>query len=171
MFIEISFVQKFVLFLGYPTYSLTVVLFSLLTSSGIGSFFTGRMTLAPERRLVPLLVVLAGISGLYLAALPALFQTFLGSPLAVRVVIASVALVPLGLVMGMFFPTGIQIVRRRHESFVPWAWGINGCASVVGTVLAVVLAMAFGFRAVTLFAIALYAVAVLGLRQGARAAA
>ena len=84
-----------------------------------------------------------------------------------RVVIASAALVPLGLAMGMFFPTGIQIVRRTNESFVPWAWGINGCASVVGTVLAVVLAMGFGFRAVTVLALGIYALAVLGLRSAA----
>jgi len=126
------------------------------------------MALEPERRLLPLLGGLAAISGLYLVVLPALFQAFLGSSLALRAVIASAALVPLGLVMGMFFPTGIQIVRRGHESFVPWAWGINGCASVVGTVLAVVLAMTYGFRAVTLFAIGLYALAVLGLRLGTR---
>ena len=168
IFIEISFIQKFVLFLGYPTYSLTVVLFSLLTSSGIGSYLTGRTTVAPERRLLPLLGGLVAISGLYLVLLPVLFQAFLGSALAVRVVIASAALVPLGLAMGMFFPTGIQIVRRSNESFVPWAWGINGCASVVGTVLAVVLAMGFGFRAVTLLALGIYALAVLGLRSSAR---
>jgi Spermine/spermidine synthase domain len=168
IFIEISFVQKFVLFLGYPTYSLTVVLASLLTSSGVGSYLTGRTTLAPERRLLPLLGALVAISGIYLLLLPVIFQAFLGSAFAVRVAIAAAALVPLGLAMGMFFPTGIQIVRRSHESFVPWAWGINGCASVVGTVLAVVLAMGYGFRAVTLLAMGIYALAVLGLRASAR---
>jgi hypothetical protein len=167
IFVEISFVQRFVLFLGYPTYSLTVVLASLLTSSGIGSYLTGRTRVAPERRLLPLLGAVAAVSLLYLVLLPALFQAFLGSSLAVRVVIASAALLPLGLAMGSFFPTGIEIVRRSHESFVPWAWGINGCASVVGTVLAVVLAMGFGFRAVTLIALAIYALAVLGLRASA----
>jgi len=167
IFIEISFIQKFVLFLGYPTYSLTVVLFSLLTSSGIGSYLTGRTTITPERRLFPAFGFLAAISLLYLGLLPVLFQAFLGSALVVRVVIASVALVPLGLVMGTFFPTGIQIVRRANESFVPWAWGINGCASVVGTVLAVILAMAVGFRAVSLLAVGVYLVAVLGLRSSA----
>ena len=70
IFIEISFIQKFVLFLGYPTYSLTVVLFSLLTSSGIGSYLTGRTTIPPERRLLPLLGGLVAISGLYLVLLP-----------------------------------------------------------------------------------------------------
>jgi hypothetical protein len=167
IFVEISFVQRFVLFLGYPTYSLTVVLASLLTSSGVGSYLTGRTKVAPERRLLPILVAVAVISVAYLLVLPALFQAFLGSSLPVRIAIASGALLPLGLVMGMFFPTGIQIVRRTHESFVPWAWGINGCASVVGTVLSVVLAMGFGFRAVTLLALGIYALAVLGLRASA----
>jgi hypothetical protein len=168
IFIEISFIQRFVLFLGYPTYSLTVVLASLLASSGIGSYLTGRMTMAPERRLLPVLGGIAAVSLLYLVLLPVLFQAFLGSSLAVRIAIAATALVPLGLLMGMFFPTGIQIVRNINESFVPWAWGINGCASVVGTVLAVVLAMAFGFRAVTLIAVGIYAVAVLGMRGASR---
>jgi len=153
IFIEISFVQKFVLFLGYPTYSLTVVLFALLTSSGVGSYLTGTTTIAPERRLLPLFVYLTAISGLYLVLLPILFQAFLGTALAVRIGIASARAGAARTRDGMFFPTGIQIVRRTNESFVPWAWGINGCASVVGTVLAVVLAMEFGFRAVTLIAV------------------
>ncbi len=164
MFIEISFVQKFVLFLGYPTYSLTVVLFSLLTYSGIGSLLTGRMRRPPEQRLLPLLACLSVVSLSYLVVLPPLFHAFLGSPFALRVFIASAVLMPLGLVMGMFFPSGIHIVRRGNVNFVPWAWGINGCASVVATVLAVILAMSYGFRVVTLIALASYLAAVLGMR-------
>ncbi len=166
--IEISFIQKFVLFLGYPTYSLTVVLFSLLAWSGIGSFLTGRMKRAPADRLPAMFAGLAAVSLAYLAGLPLLFHAFLGSPLALRVVVASAVLVPLGLVMGMFFPSGIQIVRRANVAFVPWAWGINGCASVVGTVLAVILAMNYGFRFVTFVALAIYLVGVLGIRASAR---
>ena len=166
--IEISFIQKFVLFLGYPTYSLTVVLFSLLTYSGIGSFLTGRITRPPEDRLRAAFAGLAVVSLLYLAGLPRLFHAFLGSPLLVRVVIASVVLIPLGLLMGMFFPSGIQIVRRANVAFVPWAWGINGCASVVGTVLSVILAMGYGFRFVTFVALAIYLVGVVGIRASAR---
>lgn len=173
IFIEISFVQKFVLFLGYPTYSLTVVLCALLLSSGIGSFLTGRMQTPPEGRLLPLLGALTLMSLAYLFLLTPLFETFLGSTFPMRVAIASVTLVPLGLVMGMFFPSGIQLVRRANPLFVPWAWAINGCASVVGTILAVVLAMSWGFRAVTIMAIAIYGVGVLALRarsEPARAA-
>ena len=168
IFVEISFVQKFVLFLGYPTYSLSVVLFSLLTYSGIGSFLTGRMQAPPERRLLPLMAGLTTVLLLSLVLLPQLFDAFLGSALPVRIVLASAALVPLGLLMGMFFPTGIQIVRLGNVSFVPWAWGINGCASVVGTVLAVILAMSYGFRFVTLLALTTYVVAVVGLAASAR---
>lgn len=167
IFIEISFIQKFVLFLGYPTYSLTVVLFSLLTYSGVGSYLTGRMSLAPERRLLPLFAALAVVSLAYLVVLPPLFHAFLGSPFALRVVIASAVLIPLGLIMGMFFPSGIHIVRQANLSFVPWAWGINGCASVVGTVLAVILAMQYGFRFVTLLALLIYLVGVVGMRASA----
>ncbi len=167
--IEISFIQKFVLFLGYPTYSLTVVLFSLLTYSGIGSFLTGRMRRPPEGRFLFLFAGLATVSVLYLAVLPTLFQAFLGSPFALRVLIASVALAPLGLVMGTFFPSGMQMAHRANVEFVPWAWGINGCASVVGTVLAVMVAMSYGFRAVTLLALATYLAGVLGIRASARA--
>jgi spermidine synthase len=166
--IEISLIQKFVLFLGYPTYSLTVVLFSLLSYSGIGSFLTGRMKKAPEDRLPVIFAGLAVVNLLYLVGLPHLFHAFLGSLLPVRVIIASAVLIPLGLMMGMFFPSGIQIVRRANVAFVPWAWGINGCASVVGTVLAVIMAMSYGFRFVTLAALVIYLAGVVGIRSAAR---
>jgi hypothetical protein len=166
--LEISFIQKFVLFLGYPTYSLTVVLFSLLTFSGIGSFLTGRMRTRPEQRLAFLFAALAVVSIACVLCLPFLFQAFLGSSLAVRVAVSSLVLLPLGLVLGMFFPSGIQLVRLTNESFVPWAWGINGCASVVGTVLSVVLAMSLGFRMVTFISLGIYGVGVLGMWLSAR---
>ena len=70
-----------------------------------------------------------------------------------------------------FFPSGIQLVRLANENFVPWAWGINGCASGVGTVPSVVLAMSLGFRMVTLIALGIYAMDVLGMRRGARGVA
>jgi hypothetical protein len=165
--VEISSIQKFVLFLGYPTYSLTVVLFSLLTWSGVGSWLTGRMGGAPEDRLLPLLAGLVAVGLAQMFLVPALFDALLGEALFLRVIVASAALLPVGLLMGMFFPTGIQIVRRASGEFVPWAWGVNGCASVVGTVLAVVLAMTYGFRAVTWLALAIYLAGGLALRATA----
>ncbi len=171
MFLEISLVQRFVLFVGYPTYSLTVVLFALLVWSGLGSALTARMTRPPEARFVPLLFAVALLGLLYPIALPALFGAFLGRPFALRVAVTILVLAPLGLPLGMFFPSGIQIARRVDASFVPWAWAINACASVVATVLAVMLAMAYGFQVVTLAALGLYALAVLGMRASASSSA
>ncbi len=168
IFIEISFIQKFVLFLGYPTYSLTVVLASLLVSSGIGSFLTSRMDTPPARRLPWVMAGLTIVSLLYLVGIPPLFQAFLGEALAFRIAIAAALLVPLGLLMGMFFPSGIQIVRASNPEFVPWAWAVNGCSSVVGTILSIILAMSFGFRIVTFAAITVYLIGILGIRASAR---
>jgi hypothetical protein len=163
-FIEISVVQRFILFLGYPTYSLTVVLFALLTSSGVGSFLTGRMRAAPETRLGPMLAALVAVLLFYVTGAPWLIGAFLGTAFGVRVAITGLVLLPMGLVMGTFFPTGIQLARRADPALIPWAWGMNGCAAVVGSVLAVMLAMALGFRAVTYLALAIYLVGVLALR-------
>ena len=168
IFIEISFVQKFVLFLGYPTYSLTVVLFSLLTYSGIGSFLTSKMKTPPKERLAPVMLGLTILSLLYVVILPLIFDALLGEAFALRVIVSSLLLLPLGLLMGMLFPSGIQIVRDANPDFVPWAWAINGCGSVVGTVLSVSLAMSFGFRFVTYAAITLYIIGVLGMRAAAK---
>ena len=71
----------------------------------------------------------------------------------------------MGLTLGMFFPSGIEILNSSAPRFVPWAWGVNGCASVVGTVLAVMLAMTSGFQIVSVVALVLYAVGVLAIRS------
>jgi len=108
------------------------------------------------------------VSLLEIVLLPPLFEHFLGAPFPARVLVTLAVLVPLGFLLGMFFPTGIQIVRARDARFVPWAWGVNGCASVVGTVLAVMLAMSVGFRAVTVLALVAYAAGVAALRTSVR---
>ncbi len=157
MLFEISLIQQFVLFLGYPTYSLSVTLGSLLVSLGCGSFLSKRWV-GHERRALPLAV--AGIALLtlfYMQGLPVVQGWFLGSHIAVRAAITALVLAPLGLVMGIFFPLGIRRAARIHEDLVPWAWGINGCASVTGGVLTVVLAMSFGFTSVWLLSLLIYA--------------
>ena len=80
----------------------------------------------------------------------------LGSSLGVRVAVAIALLVPPGLVLGVFFPSGLRLVSQRHPDFVPWAWGVNGGASVVGSILAIVLAMTYGFPRVTVLGLAVY---------------
>ena len=156
MLFEISLIQSFVLFLGHPTYSLSVTLGSLLLSLGCGSYLSKGMV-GRERTVLPLAIAGMGLlTGFYMTGLPIVQGWFLGSPLLVRCLITVLVLTPLGLLMGIFFPLGIRRAAAIHENLVPWAWGINGCASVTGGVLTVVLAMSFGFTTVWLCSLAIY---------------
>ncbi len=168
--LEISFVQRFVLYLGYPTYALSVVLFAMLAFAGLGSRWSARIARARARALLELLAALAGLTALYLVALPALFGATLGATLAARIAIAVALLAPLGLVLGTFFPLGIEAVSAFGGGFVPWAWGVNACAMVVGTTAAVMIAMSADFRVVTLVAVASYASGVGAISWARRAA-
>ena len=157
MLFEISLIQQFVLFLGYPTYSLTTTLGSLLVSLGCGSWLSRRFV-GREHIALPVAVgALAVLTAWYVLGLPRLQQHFLGADLVVRVVITAANLAPLGLVMGIFFPLGIRRAASLHPDLVPWAWGINGSASVTAAVLAVVLAMTYGVTAVWLLSLGIYA--------------
>ena len=159
MFLEMSSMQKFVLFLRHPIYSITVVISSFLIFSGVGSLcanrFLRRVGGTRIRRLVPFLGITV-ISLIYLLSLGGIFSALLSLPTIARIVVSVVLLAPLGFFMGMPFPRGLQNVSDSCPSLVPWCWGINGCASVLSTVLATTLAMSFGFLFVTLVAIVLY---------------
>lgn len=161
--IEISFIQRFVLFLGYPTYSLTVVMLSLLVSTGVGSLMTERVQSGFTRTLPLRLALLLGLVAVYLLGLPLIFDALLGVPLAVRIGVSILLLVPLGLILGGFFPLGIRVAEQISDRLVPWGWAVNGCSTVVGTLLAVMAGMTWSFSVVTLGAMAIYTVGVLGL--------
>ena len=151
LLVEMPLMQRFILFLGHPSYALTAVLFAILLFSGVGSALSRRVAL---RRALAILVVLALI---YPPALDVLFSLTLGLPLWGRLIVAVVALAPLGFFMGMPFPLGLDRLRDRALFYVPWAWGVNGAASVIASVLAALLALSFGFRAVLVVGAACYA--------------
>ena len=168
--LEISFIQRFVLFLGYPTYSLTVVLLALLVSTGVGSWLTDRVRSGFEEKLPSRLVLLLAMVGAYLVAVPWIFDALLGAPLAVRIAVAISLLAPLGLVLGGFLPLGVRVLERTNRQLVPWAWAVNGCATVVGTILAVIGGMTWSFTTVALAACAIYAAGVAALVAAERRA-
>jgi hypothetical protein len=163
MFFEISFIQKFVLYLGYPTYALTVVLFSLLISLGLGSYVSKYWESRDGAALVTATVALAGLVLLYRFFLPVLQQATLGYSLGFRVALSVVLLAPAGVLLGTFFPLGIRRAAAINPDLIPWAWGINGCASVTGSVLAILLAMGYGFTIVWIIAVVIYALGVSAL--------
>jgi spermidine synthase len=163
LFVEMAFIQKFILFLGHPLYSVAVVLSGFLVFAGAGSALSARFredaaTVSPVIIVVAAIVILATV---YVLLLPRVFEFCLGLPDGIRVGIAVALIAPLALLMGMPFPLGLARVSEQAGAFVPWAWGINGFASVVSAVLATLLAIEFGFSAVILLALALYAVAAL----------
>jgi spermidine synthase len=163
MFIEISLIQQFILILGHPTHSVAIILLALLLWTGLGSFVSGRSRLSERTLIRGALVALLVLVPLYGWLVPGWLGRWLGTPAWIRYAVTIVVLLPLGLTLGVFFPSGLREVRRHHESLVPWAWGGNGAASVVGSILAIVLAISFGFRVVLLTAVAIYVVGVWAL--------
>jgi hypothetical protein len=169
MFFEITMIQRMVQFLGYPTYSLTVTLATLLVSTGIGALASKRLS-ARARSVVPMvLAALAALTLFYEFALPQILDGPLESTgLAVRVTFTVIVLTPLGLCLGMFMPFGLDRVRSltpHGEEYVAWAWAVNGFFAVIGSVLTTILSMALGFRTVQFAALAVYAIAVLAFMR------
>jgi len=163
LFVEIAFIQKFILFLSHPLYSVAVVLSGFLIFAGIGSACSGKL----EKRVQQnghqsVAVVVAGIATitlLYLLLLPALFQQLIGLADGVKVSLSFLLIAPLAFCMGMPFPIGLKQLADSAPDFIPWAWGINGFASVISASMATLLAIEFGFTVVLLLALGLYAAA------------
>jgi len=139
--VEVSFIQRFVLFLGHPTYALTVVVFLLLLSSGVGSLFSRRWMASADR--IPwVLASIAACIAMLAMVLPRLLESQVGQPFPLKVGIAGAFLIPLGLAMGMPFPTGLRMLA--NSNMVEWAWAMNAAATVLGSVSAIVIAIHFG---------------------------
>jgi hypothetical protein len=172
LFVEMAFIQKFILFLSHPLYSVAVVLAGFLVFAGLGSALSGHFArYCGGRQHVAVRLAVTGIAAivlLYLWLLPALFERFIGLGEAVRVLISLALIAPLACCMGMPFPLGLTRLAREAPAFVPWAWGLNGFASVLSAALATLLAIEIGFTAVLLLALVLYLLAVMVFTQSAR---
>lgn len=158
LFVEIAFLQKLVLLVHHPTVALALALATFLLGAGAGSAWSSRV--APARSRFVLVMAVAGIV-LFGALCGAVFDTLIGElaawPTAARAMVAAALLAPLAFCMGLPLPLAL---RELDEPLVPWAWGINGCASVVSAALATLLAVDLGFRAVLWIALALYVLVV-----------
>ena len=161
LFIEIAFMQRFAVFLGHPLYAIAVVLAGLLVFAGLGAGTTDRLIRLAGRR-PPIVIVAAGIvvvGGAYIGLLPWVFEAAQGWPTAARLAVALALLGPIGFFLGMPFPLGLTALGARAPTLVPWAWGINACASVVSASLATFIALHVGFTLVLGCALVLYALA------------
>ena len=142
--IEVGLIQRFVLFLGHPTYALTVVIFSMLVSSGLGSNASLRLIGDREGRLIKTLGFIAVVTAVLALVTSALLPAAVGLPLPVKIAISIVLIAPLGFVMGMPFPTGLQRLEAWHPPSVRWAWSLNAASSVLGSVGALVCSIYLG---------------------------
>jgi hypothetical protein len=169
--VEIAFIQRFVLFLGHPTYALTVVIFLLMLSSGAGSLFSRRWLPRTEMAWMPLVLVILALL-VDVSFLPGWLEAWVGLGLYSRIVVSGLLLAPLGFVMGMPFPTGLRALAAGPVVDVPsgatgadnaveWAWAMNAAASVLGSVLAMVIAIQFGLTVTLACGVGAYLLALL----------
>ncbi len=162
LLVEIPLIQRWILLLGHPTYAFTIVVLALLAFSSVGSALA-RAAWLPRRLAFGALLILALLTPWIVARLPG---NILGWPFLVRALLATFSLLPLAVLMGLPFPLGLSWLEKNAPDLVPWAWAVNGCASVVAAVLAAILALSFGFTVVLLVGAGAYAGAfgVLGVR-------
>ncbi len=168
--VEIVLIQKLVLFLGHPLYSITVTLFALLVFTGMGSMISERWFHSPGMQALWVPGFIALSTAIFTLGYPILVDSFvhLGTP--ARIAITLVLLAPLGFVLGIPFALGIRLVNRWNAPAVPWAWAVNACATVVGSILTVIVSMNFGFNWVLVLAVAIYTGAFFTIRPLMRAA-
>lgn len=165
MLLEVALLQRFVLLLGHPVYSLTVTLFSLLLGTGLGSLI-GRRVAAERVRIVTLraLLVIAAVAVASPFVLPRIIDMAIPWALSLRILVAVAMLMPVGVLLGMPLPGGMRLLAARRPELIPWGWGLNGAFSVVGATLAVFIAMNWGFSVTLMAGAAVYATAAQTLR-------
>ncbi|MFY9340973.1 MAG: hypothetical protein WAT39_00695, partial [Planctomycetota bacterium] len=168
IFVEIALIQKLTLLLGQPLYSIVVTLLAILIGTGIGSFLSARWLAGGigRARAVPLGVLVA-TAAVVLCATP-IVDAVIGQGLFVRASVAALLVLPVALLLGMPFAHGIGLLQRYAPSFVPWAWAVNGSATVVGSVVTVIVSMNFGFSFVLLAAAVIYGIAFFAVDKLAR---
>ena len=169
MLIETSQMQRLIIALGHPTYGLSVVLFALLLSSGIGSFLTQSVTAntagaSGRRRLLALVLILAAFG----AVTPSVVRWIEPMTTPVRILAAVLLLFPAGLFMGMAFPLAMKLASARARELTPWFWGLNGAASVLASVLAVCIALTWSISTAFWTGWACYLLALFAFVRAAR---
>lgn len=167
--VELVLMSKFVLLIGFPIYSMATVLFTLLFSAGVGSYLSAPLSRSLGRRTILVIPVFALIMVVLVVAFPHLRDLTLGMGQLARILLVVAFLIPVGIPLGMPFPLGIDALSLRAPNLIPWAWGINGFMTVVGSLLSVVLTMKLGFDRTLFIAVAIYFIAMLSFLKLSRA--
>jgi SAM-dependent methyltransferase len=170
MILEISLFQKFILYLGSPTIALSILLGSLLVGMGVGSFFGGKIyssNVIKRLKNISGLIVIVGV--LLFVIHPLILNELLAYGLALRAIVCFILLLPFGFLLGIPFPTGIQILKQNNlVKYIPWMYGVNGIMSVLGSVIAVILSMVWGFTASFFAGLSMYLIIIIFLTLGSK---
>ncbi len=163
LFLEIYFIQRFILFLSHPLYTVAVVLSSFLIFAGLGSRYSKHLgELKGYSKSARYGIFGIFVFGLfYVLMLDHIFGFLLTQTDSIKIAASVVLIAPLAFAMGMPFPMGLSELGRHSESLIPWAWGVNGCASVISAVAATLVAIHFGFTVVMVMALLFYLAAYL----------
>ncbi|NIO79377.1 MAG: hypothetical protein GTN68_02330 [Candidatus Aminicenantes bacterium] len=147
MTIELALFQRFTIYLGRPTLTLSILLFSLLLGTGLGSLCSGFFKNFSGRKLiVTSSVLISGLVILYLFLVPTILEQTITLNLIQRLCISSLFILVPGFLMGFPFPTGIRLLKENNlQDIIPWMWGLNGATSVMGAVLTIIIAISFGY--------------------------
>lgn len=162
--IELVFIQLFMRLIGYPLYTYSTVVFALLLAAGIGSISSDKMAIDLHKRWFwPFLGVL--LTGAFvLVSCSFITDIFLTSHTAIRILVATALIFPVGFFLGMPFPLGVLTIAEE-EGAVGWAWGMNGLFTVIGGILSVVLSIIFGFQVTLIIAFGIYVLAFMMMKQ------
>ena len=162
---ELVFIQRFTLFLANPSISLALVLASVLVFSGIGSLLTQKVTAeGAVKRIRIVITSLSVLMLLFVFFVDAVFE-YVHLDLTLKVIISIIILALPSTLMGMPFPLGIKIVNKANPHLIPWMWGINGIATVLGSVASMILAIVFGFKIAIIFGIIIYLLGMIALSK------
>ena len=170
MILEISLFQKFILYLGSPTIALSILLGSLLVGMGVGSFFGGGIysdNVLKRLKSISGLIVITGI--LLFVIHPFILNELLVYGLLLRMIVCFILLLPFGFLLGIPFPTGIQILKQNDlVKYIPWMYGVNGIMSVLGSLIAAVLSMIWGFTLSFFAGLSMYLIIFIYLTFGSK---
>ncbi len=157
--IELALLQKLILFMGNPTMTFALLLFTILISSGGGSLLSSRIAKNNMRNLIFVIGGIAGLGVLYVFSLPSIIYSALAEPIEIKAAISIGVLAPIGFLMGMPLPTGMRLLKVHRPDFIPWMWAINGAFSVLGAVLAIALGIMYGSSFAMILGVLVYLIA------------
>ena len=157
MLAEIALMQRLSVFLGHPVYSLSIVLFSIILTTGLGSGLSDRLVLDSRFKITAWSLATAFYLFALSRFLPNVVASYIGEDLLLRALISIALISPLGLLMGFGFPTGMRLATQVSEKPTPWLWGVNGAAGVLASVIAIIISIAYGIDTTMLVAAGSYA--------------